>query len=336
MDVRKQEEEFVAKWEARYLQNYKEASLEYMQRSKKNTRMVPIYSGGNRVLGKGPCEPLPCYEPQKTRLRKIDERLKALNDSDQPPAAKKRSYKALIFKRDTVNFLATAPPAVAGFTLEDAHTLRVKKGAKTKADVNKAREELKLEVQEPTKKKKKAEQIDLLKTRVSTPTGKTKPKVAQTEDQIPLIAEPRRRAQEARQTKIKTEKKSAFNPEVHSLYEFVMKSGGLSIKKEGALKGELRGYFSMKAGLNLINNKTGLSVDDMTEIVSEAGFFPGETRVSPNEFLDALREDVDAKKAGNLNRRIRHPQYDYTEDIDAAAEDFYGGEGDYGGRWGIL
>ena len=129
MDVRRQEEEFVAKWETRYLQNYKEAALEHMAHAKKIPEWSRFTPEETAYWEKVLATPYHATNP-KNEIKKIDVRLEALNGSDQAPASKKRSFKALIFKRDTISLLAKAPPKVAGLSLEDVQTLRVKKAKK--------------------------------------------------------------------------------------------------------------------------------------------------------------------------------------------------------------
>jgi hypothetical protein len=96
-----------------------------------------------------------------------------------------------------------------------------------------------------------------------------------------------------------------------TLADFVRKTGGLKTTGE-AMKGELLSRFSIKEGFNLLNNKTGLSVDAMAEAAWEAGYFT--ERPSAAEFLDTLRSDVDAKTTGTGT-----PVYS-IEDVDAAIE----------------
>ena len=79
-----------------------------------------------------------------------------------------------------------------------------------------------------------------------------------------------------------------------SITDFVRKYGGLSTEKE-ALKGEIRDRLTIKEGYNLVNNKTGRSLDDMTEASIAGGFLPEGSTI--REFLDAIDNDVTAKKA---------------------------------------
>lgn len=114
-----------------------------------------------------------------------------------------------------------------------------------------------------------------------------------------MLDEIRAREAEGKQLGIKFGKKVA-KAKISSLSNFVRKQGGLSNKKE-SMKGELR-RFTFKEGYNLINNKTGKTLDDMVEAAWGAGFF-GENRPSINEFLDALENDVNAKK-GAFGKRV--------------------------------
>mgnify|MGYP001600283676 CR=1 FL=1 len=84
-----------------------------------------------------------------------------------------------------------------------------------------------------------------------------------------------------------------FNPETHSLSDFVRLYGGISTKKE-ELKGECRDYFSISEGYNLINNKTGKSLDYLLEAALEAGFLHFDADI--RDLLDDLRRDVYSKK----------------------------------------
>lgn len=86
-----------------------------------------------------------------------------------------------------------------------------------------------------------------------------------------------------------------FNPELHSLSDFIRTQGGISTKKEG-LKGECRDYFSIAEGYNLINNKTGKSLDHLLEAATEAGFAFFDATVA--DLIDMLRQDIYSKKMG--------------------------------------
>src|SRR4030066_637479 len=79
-----------------------------------------------------------------------------------------------------------------------------------------------------------------------------------------------------------------------SITDFIRKYGGLSLEKE-ALKGEIRDRLTIKEGYNLVNNKTGHTLDDMTGAAIAGGFLS--EGASIRELLDAINNDVTAKKA---------------------------------------
>lgn len=96
-----------------------------------------------------------------------------------------------------------------------------------------------------------------------------------------------------------TEKTSTINPETDSLADFVRKSGGLSTKNE-FMKGEIKDRFTIKEGYNLVNNKTGSTLDEMRQKAQESGYIQEGSTVS--DFLDMLRQDVDSKLHETPNR----------------------------------
>ena len=98
---------------------------------------------------------------------------------------------------------------------------------------------------------------------------------------------------------------------VKTLADFIRDSGGISAKDEH-LQGELRDRFSIKEGYNLINNKSGKTLDLLAEAAWEAGYFS--ERPTPAEFLDALGEDVDARTSDTGQAVFAR------QDIDAAME----------------
>ena len=103
-----------------------------------------------------------------------------------------------------------------------------------------------------------------------------------------------------------------FNPEIHSLSDFVRLQGGISTKKE-ELKGECRDYFSISEGYNLINNKTGKTLDRLLEVATEAGFcfFDATT----TDLLDLLRRDVYSKKLGKGGCSWSFAKQDWKADL---------------------
>lgn len=103
-----------------------------------------------------------------------------------------------------------------------------------------------------------------------------------------------------------------FNPETHSLSDFIRIQGGISTKKEG-LKGECRDYFSITEGYNLINNKTGLSLDRLLEACIEAGFAFFDATVA--DLLDMLRQDVYSKKIGKGGTVWSFQKQDWKVDL---------------------
>lgn len=84
-----------------------------------------------------------------------------------------------------------------------------------------------------------------------------------------------------------------FNPETHSLADFIRLYGGISTKAD-FLKGEIRDYFSISEGYGLINNKTGKSLDYLREAAIESGFLHLDADI--RDLLDGLRQDVYSKK----------------------------------------
>ena len=98
---------------------------------------------------------------------------------------------------------------------------------------------------------------------------------------------------------------------IRTLADFIRDSGGISAKDEH-MQGEVRDKFSIKEGYNLINNKTGKTLDLLAEAAWEAGYFA--ERPSVTEFLDALGEDVDARTSGTGSAVFAR------EDLDAAME----------------
>lgn len=144
-------------------------------------------------------------------------------------------------------------------------------------------------------------QETLIEVRPEFPKGKIPTKEAG----FTMLEEIRAREAEARQTvlgeepkgkTVRVPKKQKINYETDTLADFVRKSGGLSIEKETGMKGEIRDRFSIKGGYNLVDNKTGRSLDDMGEIAWEAGYFRERPTVA--ELIDALDEDVRSKQAG--------------------------------------
>lgn len=142
----------------------------------------------------------------------------------------------------------------------------------------------------------------------------------------PLLDEIRAREAEQKQTSIPTgkkapSKKTKFYYETHSLADFVRHSGGLSLDKE-FLKGEVRDRFSIKGGYNLVNNKTGRTLDQLAEMAWEDGYFP--ERPTTTEFLDALREDVDAKSAGKGGKVWSARKQNYDDQLSEEWARHYG------------
>ena len=78
-----------------------------------------------------------------------------------------------------------------------------------------------------------------------------------------------------------------------SITDFVRKYGGLSVEKE-ALKGEIRDRLTIKEGYNLVNNKTGRTLDDMTQGAIAGGYLPEGSTI--RDLLDIINKDIVAKK----------------------------------------
>jgi hypothetical protein len=71
-----------------------------------------------------------------------------------------------------------------------------------------------------------------------------------------------------------------------SLMEFLRSKGGI---KDDA--GELRARdFGGRGGL--LNNRTGRRLDDLAQVATEAGYFPGKDRASPEDLLAALDQEA--------------------------------------------
>lgn len=96
-----------------------------------------------------------------------------------------------------------------------------------------------------------------------------------------------------KETSQKRKAKAQSDTEI-SITDFVRKYGGLSTEKE-ALTGEIRDRLTIKEGFNLVNNKTGHTLDDMTSASIAGGFLPEGATI--RDFLDAVVNDITAKKA---------------------------------------
>ena len=102
-----------------------------------------------------------------------------------------------------------------------------------------------------------------------------------------------------------------FNPETHSLADFIRQQGGISTKKE-FLKGECRDYFSITEGYNLLNNKTGKSLDYLLEACIEVGFLFFDATVT--DLLNDLRQDVYSKKVFKKSCKWSFQKQDWKTD----------------------
>lgn len=102
-----------------------------------------------------------------------------------------------------------------------------------------------------------------------------------------------------------------FNPETDSLSSFVRLQGGISTKDE-YLKGECGDYFSITEGYNLLNNKTGKTLDTLLLSAMEAGFLFFDATVT--DFLDLLRQDVYSKKIGKGGSAWSFAKQDWRAD----------------------
>lgn len=88
-----------------------------------------------------------------------------------------------------------------------------------------------------------------------------------------------------------------------SLLKFLKAAGGL--RETDSFRGELRGIgLSPRTLPGIINNKTGLDLDEAALRATEQGFFPERERASPDELLAALDEEI------NLGR----PLFSVVED----------------------
>jgi hypothetical protein len=162
-------------------------------------------------------------------------------------------------------------------------------------------EPFKLLKEESISKLKAAKPVDkeLFPVKREFPKGKIKPKKPVKEG-LPMVEEIARREAEKAQIKLPPKtitikapptKKMVFDPEKHSLADFVRHQGGISSQRE-ALKGEVR-QFNIREGFNLINNKTGKTFEELRVSAVEEGFLSKDSTVS--DFIDLLANDVYAK-----------------------------------------
>lgn len=98
-----------------------------------------------------------------------------------------------------------------------------------------------------------------------------------------------------------------------TLADFVRTEGGISAADE-FMKGEVRDRFSIKGGFNLVNNTTGQTLDRLAEAAWEAGYFKERPTVA--EFLDSLREDVDAKTNKTGKAVVSYEGRDLESELD--------------------
>lgn len=93
-----------------------------------------------------------------------------------------------------------------------------------------------------------------------------------------------------------------------SLMQFLRSKGGI---RDDA--GELRARdFGGRGGL--LNNKTGRPLDELALVATEAGYFPGKTRATPDELLEALDQEARGRPV--------YSEFDYAaaaraDDLDA-------------------
>lgn len=113
--------------------------------------------------------------------------------------------------------------------------------------------------------------------------------------------------------------KRKFDPEKHSITQFVRLEGGISSQRE-ALKGEVR-RFSIKEGFNLINNKTGKTFDQLRERAQEEGFLKEGDSI--NELIDLLEQDKNAIQSKTTQGRVFSKQKQNVDDLFTQAEEDY-------------
>ena len=124
---------------------------------------------------------------------------------------------------------------------------------------------------------------------------------------------------------------SQFNPEKHSLLDWVRLQGGIKPSNVTRDSEEIRHVCSRaQAGYNLINTKRGQTLDLLTSDAIACGFLS--YNASHNEFLDMLGRDIQAKVEGKLWCRVFHPskswddeyitfiEIETTEDLDFLVE----------------
>lgn len=101
--------------------------------------------------------------------------------------------------------------------------------------------------------------------------------------------------------------------EPERLAQFIHRIGGV---KEDA--GELKAMDATKLRPGLVNNKSGHSIDEATRKAWEAGYLISTDRPHPNEFLDALRSDLNG---GAIYSERDFDIVHYREQVQAFAEE---------------
>lgn len=114
-----------------------------------------------------------------------------------------------------------------------------------------------------------------------------------------------------------------FNPEKHSLADWVRISGGIKPSPVTRDAEEIRHICSRKEnGYNLINYARGQSLDTLCSGAIEVGFLP--YHAGHDDFLNLLGTDVQAKVSGQIWCRAWHPSKacdDIIESLESSLTD---------------
>ena len=172
------------------------------------------------------------------------------------------------------------------------------------------------------KKPVTATQQYLVQTQRKVPTtGIKRGEPVRTED-LELIAKPK-------ETAFKKAQKKLFEPEIHSISQWVRLKGGI---KETGMPGEARKIREQPGGLSLYNNKTGKTFDDLAQQAHAEGF-PVE---DINTFIDILETDLTYKTTGQKVFSKAKQEYVSEKEFIKSYEDWARGYADVGGYSGKM
>jgi len=246
--------------------------------------------------------------PEKVLTREFGKEVKEFQAAVRP--AKKIPK---LYKTQTSEKIAGIPVKETKLSLKNRIELLKRQGFKKEAEALKVQEK----IIKPKKGEPKTEKLFTMQAQF--PVGKVKPK-GKVKEGLPMVEEIAKIKAEKAQLKLppKTvtikappvKKKISFDPEKHSLVDFVRQRGGLSSKQEG-LKGEVR-QFSVKEGYNLVNNKTGKTFDELRVEAVEAGFLNKDATVS--DFINLLADDVYAKVNKKPSRAWSNRKQSFVEE----------------------